>query len=175
MSKVTLRRPRSRLLRQRQNSLMFPLATTRVLSVTCLLSTECVSFCPLQMFRGCPLGPYYLRLASLFPLLATSTTDVSAFPAELIELKTGVEEPPVAVQATAPFLPATEKDIVRDVTEKRLLHRVFIATQSTRFIEVLEGNRAIQERCLLLAVIPTKSLRINTSSSCFFRCSKGQS
>ena len=52
------------------------------------------------------------------------STDVSAFPAELIELKTGVEEPPVAVQATAPFLPATEKEIVRDVTEKRLLHRV---------------------------------------------------
>ena len=121
------------------------------------------------------MGPYYLRLASLFPLLATSTTDVSAFPAELIELKTGVEEPPVAVQATAPFLPATEKDIVRDVTEKRLLHRVFIATQSTCFVEVLEGNRAIQERCLLLAVIPTKSSRINTSSSCFFRGSKGQS
>ena len=52
------------------------------------------------------------------------STDVSAFPAEVIDVKTGVEEPPVAVQATAPFLPAAEKEIVRDVTEKRLLHRV---------------------------------------------------
>ena len=46
------------------------------------------------------------------------------FPAEVIDVKTGVEEPPVAVQATAPFLPAAEKEIVRDVTEKGLLHRV---------------------------------------------------
>ena len=53
------------------------------------------------------------------------STDVSAFPAEVIDVKTGVEEPPVAVQATAPFLPvAEEKEIVRNVTEKRLLHRV---------------------------------------------------
>ena len=58
------------------------------------------------------------------------STDVSAFPAEVIDVKTGVEEPPVAVQATAPFFPAAEKEIVRNVTEKRLLHRVFIATQS---------------------------------------------
>ena len=46
------------------------------------------------------------------------STDVSAFPAEVIDGKTGVEEPPVA----AAFLPVTEKEIVRDITEKRLLH-----------------------------------------------------
>ena len=52
------------------------------------------------------------------------STDVSAFPAEVIDVKTGVEEPPVAVQATVPFFPAAEKEIIRNVTEKRLLHRV---------------------------------------------------
>ena len=45
------------------------------------------------------------------------STDVSAFPAEMIDVKTGVKEPPVAVQATDAFLPAAEKEIVRDVTE----------------------------------------------------------
>ena len=49
------------------------------------------------------------------------STDVSAFPAEVIDVKTGVEEPPVAVQTTAAFLPAAEKEIVLDITEKRLL------------------------------------------------------
>ena len=35
------------------------------------------------------------------------------------------------------FHPASEKEIVRDVTEKRLLHRVFIATQSPYRLHVL--------------------------------------
>ena len=39
------------------------------------------------------------------------------------------------------FHPAAEKDIVRDVTEKRLLHRVFIATQSpNRLHELPDGT-----------------------------------
>ena len=51
---------------------------------------------------------------------------MSAVPVEKVDVETSVEEPPVAVQATAPFLPAAEKEIVRDVTEKRLLHRFIL-------------------------------------------------
>ena len=40
-----------------------------------------------------------------------------SIPAEMIDVKTDVKEPPVAVQATDAFLPAAEKEIVRDVTE----------------------------------------------------------
>ena len=40
------------------------------------------------------------------------------------------------------FHPASEKEIVRDVTEKRLIHRVFIATQSP--------NRLPQKRRLFV-------------------------
>ena len=74
------------------------------------------------------------------------STDVSAFPAEVIEVKTSVEEPPVAVQATAPFLPAAEKEIVRNVTEKRLLHRV--SSRHRAHIDFGPGYTSSQTECL---------------------------
>ena len=85
------------------------------------------------------------------------STDVSAFPAEVIDVKTGVEEPPVAVQATAPFLPAAEKEIVRNVTEKRLLHRVFIATQSPHRIRTWSYELPDGMSSLMAAKVSTRN------------------
>ena len=68
------------------------------------------------------------------------STDVSAFPAEVVDVKTGVEEPPVAVQATAAFLPAAEKEIVRDVTRETLATLTYHGTELVKHRFSLAGS-----------------------------------
>ena len=81
-------------------------------------------------------------------------TDVSAFPAEVIDVKTSVEEPPVAVQATAPLLPAAEKEIVRDVTEKRFLHR----SLSRHLVQIVCGHGPTSSQTKTPSTVGAKSL-----------------
>ena len=61
------------------------------------------------------------------------------------------------------FHPAAEKEIVRDVTEKRLLHRVFIATQSPNRLHELPDcaeNCFIQPQRRRLFVMTQSSDRL---------------
>ena len=85
-------------------------------------------------------------------------------------MKTGVKELPVAVQATAPFLPTAEKEIVRNVTEKRFLHRVL----SRHKAQIDFGHRPTSSQTETISLLyQMVSLRGNIVSS--FRTERDRS